>query len=73
MLVLSRKQDEKVRIILGPDVAGLINEKGELEIIVTVVRTDAKQMRLGFEADSRIKIMRGELQRYGTSAETKAE
>jgi len=47
MLVLTRKQNEKIRI-------------GN-EIIVTVLRTKGKGVRLGIEAPAYIPVLRGEL------------
>ena len=47
MLVLTRKQNEKIRI-------------GN-EIIVTVLRTKGKGVRLGIEAPAHINVLRGEL------------
>ncbi len=47
MLVLTRKQNEKIRI-------------GN-EIVVTVLRTKGKGVRLGIEAPAHINVLRGEL------------
>ena len=48
MLVLSRKQSERIR--LGPD------------IVVTVVRVAGDKVRLGIEAPSNVVVLRDELQ-----------
>lgn len=50
MLVLSRKQSERIR--LGPD------------IVVTVVRVAGDKVRLGIEAPSNIVVLRDELQEH---------
>jgi len=47
MLVLTRKQNEKIRI--------------GSSIVITVVRTKGKAVRLGIEAPSDVNILRGEL------------
>ena len=47
MLVLSRKENERIRI-------------GE-NVVVTVVRTQGDKVRLGFEAPPDVKILREEL------------
>jgi carbon storage regulator len=50
MLVLSRKQSERIR--LGPD------------IVVTVVRVAGDKVRLGIEAPSNIIVLRDELREH---------
>lgn len=50
MLVLSRKESEKIR--LGDD------------IIITVVRVAGDKVRLGIEAPSHVPVLRRELKRY---------
>ncbi len=47
MLVLSRKQSQ--RILIGSDIS------------ITVVRVDRNQVRIGIDAPSGMKILRGEL------------
>ena len=47
MLVLTRKTDEKIRI--GDD------------IVITVLRTKGKAVRLGIEAPSHMRVLRGEI------------
>ena len=47
MLVLTRKQNEKIRI-------------GD-EITITVVRTKGKSVRLGIQAPSNLRVLRGEI------------
>jgi carbon storage regulator len=47
MLVLTRKQGEKIRI--GDDV------------VITVVRTKGKAVRLGIQAPSHVPVLRGEI------------
>lgn len=58
MLVLTRKQNEQIRI--GND------------ITITVIRTKGKAVRLGIEAPSEISVLRGELV-FDTSEEPEAE
>jgi carbon storage regulator len=53
MLVLSRKQSERIR--LGKD------------IVVTVVRVAGDKVRLGIEAPADIVVLRDELQTHRTS------
>ena len=50
MLVLSRKESEKIR--LGDD------------IIITVVRVAGDKVRLGIEAPSHVPVLRRELKRH---------
>jgi carbon storage regulator len=50
MLVLSRKQSERIR--LGPD------------IVVTVVRVAGDKVRLGIEAPSNVVVLRDELREH---------
>jgi carbon storage regulator len=50
MLVLSRKESEKIR--LGDD------------IIITVVRVAGDKVRLGIEAPSHVPVLRRELKRF---------
>lgn len=50
MLVLSRKQDEKIII-----------QAGDEQIAVTVVRIDNNRVRLGIEAGAAVTILRSEL------------
>ena len=64
MLVLKRKEGERIRIELDPllDPATPVGElfKGRgIEIVVTQV--SGAQVKLGIEADSRLLILRGEL------------
>lgn len=47
MLVLTRKSDEK--ILIGDD------------IVITVLRTKGKAVRLGIEAPSHMRVLRGEI------------
>lgn len=47
MLVLTRKANEKIRI--GDD------------IVITVLRTKGKAVRLGIEAPSKMRVLRGEI------------
>ena len=47
MLVLTRKSNEKIRI-------------GD-EIVITVLRTKGKAVRLGIEAPSEMRVLRGEI------------
>lgn len=47
MLVLTRKSNEKIRI--GDD------------IVITVLRTKGKAVRLGIEAPSEMRVLRGEI------------
>lgn len=47
MLVLTRKSDEK--ILIGDDV------------VITVLRTKGKAVRLGIEAPSHMRVLRGEI------------
>ena len=55
MLVLSRKQSERIR--LGKD------------IVVTVVRVAGDKVRLGIEAPSDVVVLRDELQPHLATAE----
>ncbi|HEY2881477.1 MAG TPA: carbon storage regulator [Pirellulales bacterium] len=55
MLVLSRKQSERIR--LGRD------------IVVTVVRVAGDKVRLGIEAPSDVLVLRDELETHGGSVE----
>ncbi|HEY1599685.1 MAG TPA: carbon storage regulator [Pirellulales bacterium] len=50
MLVLARKQRQKVRLIIGRTV-----------VEMTVLRFDGQTLRLGFEAPANVKILRSEL------------
>jgi carbon storage regulator len=61
MLVLSRKESEKIR--LGDD------------IIITVVRVAGDKVRLGIEAPSHVPVLRRELKRHelGDSEEQPAK
>jgi carbon storage regulator len=54
MLVLSRKQSERIRV--GND------------IVVTVVRLSGDKVRLGIEAPSDMVVLREELKAHGTTA-----
>ncbi|MCO6045414.1 carbon storage regulator [Aeoliella sp. ICT_H6.2] len=54
MLVLTRKSDEKIRI--GDD------------IVITVLRTKGKAVRLGIEAPSDMRVLRGEIAFDGDDA-----
>lgn len=58
MLVLTRKQNEQIRI-------------GE-DITITVIRTKGKAVRLGIQAPSNISVLRGELV-FDASEEPEAE
>lgn len=51
MLVLSRKRDEKI----------LLQVPGNGEIELTVVQIEGNRVRLGFQADSKVTILRSEL------------
>jgi len=55
MLVLSRKESEKIR--LGDD------------IIITVVRVAGDKVRLGIEAPASIPVLRRELKRFENNEE----
>ncbi len=57
MLVLSRKESERIR--LGND------------IIVTVVRVAGDKVRLGIEAPSNIVVLRDELETHGSGPAAK--
>ena len=50
MLVLSRKQEEKIILRVGDE-----------EITLTVVRIDASKVRLGIDASKEVAILRSEL------------
>jgi carbon storage regulator len=50
MLVLSRKLNERVRVTIGGEV-----------LYVAVVEIEAGKVRLGFEADRSIEVLREEL------------
>lgn len=54
MLVLSRKESEKIR--LGDD------------IIITVVRVAGDKVRLGIEAPSHVPVLRRELKRHDSES-----
>ena len=54
MLVLSRKQSERIRV--GND------------IVVTVVRLSGDKVRLGIEAPSNVVVLREELKTHGVAA-----
>jgi carbon storage regulator len=54
MLVLSRKQSERIRV--GSD------------IVVTVVRVAGDKVRLGIEAPANVLVLRDELNTHGASA-----
>ena len=54
MLVLSRKKDEKIILQVG-------SGKDQNNIEITVVRIDANKVRLGFNADENVTIVRSEL------------
>ena len=56
MLVLSRKESEKIR--LGDD------------IIITVVRVAGDKVRLGIEAPSHVPVLRRELKRHDSETDT---
>ena len=51
MLVLSRKKDEKIILQVG-------SGKDQNNIEITVVRIDANKVRLGFNADENVTIVR---------------
>lgn len=55
MLVLTRKSEEKIRI--GDD------------IVITVLRTKGKAVRLGIEAPSHMRVLRGEIAFEGDEAD----
>ena len=57
MLVLSRKENERIRV-------------GE-SIVVTVVRLGGDKVRLGIEAPSDVLVLRGELESHGCVGELK--
>jgi len=59
MLVLTRKQNEKIRI-------------GD-SIVITIVRMKGKSVRLGIEAPSDVNILRGELAFETTAKESLAK
>lgn len=59
MLVLTRKPQETIRI--GND------------IVVTVIRTKGKAVRLGIEAPGTVAVLRGEIALENSSADTSAE
>ena len=59
MLVLTRKHQEKIRI-------------GD-HIVITVLKTKGKTVRLGIEAPSEVPVIRGELSFEGHSIEWKGE
>ena len=59
MLVLTRKQNEKIRI--------------GSSIVITVVRMKGKTVRLGIEAPSDVNILRGELAFETTATESQAQ
>jgi len=54
MLVLSRKQNESIRL-------------GE-NIVITVLRTKGKKVRLGIEAPDNVHVLRGELE-FGSNSD----
>ncbi len=54
MLVLSRKESEKIR--LGDD------------IIITIVRVAGDKVRIGIEAPASVPVLRRELKRYESDA-----
>lgn len=55
MLVLTRKSNEKIRI--GDD------------IVITVLRTKGKAVRLGIEAPNELRVLRGEIAFEGEEAD----
>ena len=57
MLVLSRKENERIRV-------------GE-SIVVTVVRLGGDKVRLGIEAPSDVLVLRGELESHACVGELK--
>lgn len=64
MLVLSRKEGERIRIDLAKGVSpslpvGELFSQGPIEIIVT--RILGRTVRVGIQADQRFTILRGEL------------
>ena len=54
MLVLSRKRDEKIILQVG-------SGENQNNIELTVVRIDANKVRLGFNANENVTIVRSEL------------
>ena len=58
MLVLSRKKDEKI----------IIRVPNQKDIILTVVRIENNRVRLGFEADLNVVILRSELDKPESSS-----
>ena len=59
MLVLSRKQDEK--IVLRVENGQIEGQPAGEDIEITVVRIDANKVRLGIKASPKTTILRSEL------------
>lgn len=61
MLVLSRKKDDEILIE---------DEGGNVIARITVVKIEGYKVRLGVDADQKVKILRGELRKPNSAHET---
>ena len=61
MLILGRKEDEKIRIIVGPEAKALYDKDGQIIIDIQMVLIRGGACRIGFEADKSVRIVRSEI------------
>ncbi len=65
MLVLTRKKDERIRILMDREALEALlaetSEKQPAEIGVTIVKIRANTVRVGVEAHKKIRVVRSEI------------
>lgn len=61
MLVLGRKENEQVRIIVGPEAKALFDKEGRIVIDMTIVMLRGNTCRVGFNAPKEVRVLRGEV------------
>jgi sRNA-binding carbon storage regulator CsrA len=61
MLCLSRKPDQKIRLVITPELIDMINEAGCVNIDITVLQAGFDKVRLGVTAPVQVRVWRTEI------------
>ena len=61
MLCLSRKPEQKIRLVITPELIDMINEAGCVNIDITVLQAGSDKVRLGVTAPVQVRVWRTEI------------
>jgi sRNA-binding carbon storage regulator CsrA len=61
MLCLSRKPEQKIRLVITPELIAMIKEAGCVNIDITVLQAGSDKVRLGVTAPVQVRVWRTEI------------